>query len=96
MSSSIKLDKEFSLVVELKFVVVDTRYFIRLTSVGNFQTQSRQVKTWIHIEYELRQVNSNNFAKNEDPAHSSWKKKLWVSFVASYLCLEPCENTANT
>jgi hypothetical protein len=45
MSSSIKLDKEFSLVVELKLVVVDTRYFIRLTSVGNFQTQSRQVKT---------------------------------------------------
>jgi hypothetical protein len=36
MSSSIKLDIEFSLVVELKLVVVDTRYFFRLTLAGNF------------------------------------------------------------
>jgi hypothetical protein len=41
MPSSIKLDIEFSLVVELKLAVVDTGYFVRLTPIGNFQTQSR-------------------------------------------------------
>jgi hypothetical protein len=40
MPSSIKLDIEFSLVVELKLAVVDTGYFVGLTPVGNFQTQS--------------------------------------------------------
>jgi hypothetical protein len=40
MSSSIKLDIEFSLVVELKVAIVDTGYFIKLTPAGNFQTQS--------------------------------------------------------
>jgi hypothetical protein len=40
MPSSIKLDIEFSLVVELKLALVDIRYFVGLTPAGNFQTQS--------------------------------------------------------
>jgi hypothetical protein len=41
MPSSNKLDIEFSLIVELKPVVVDTAYFVKLTPARNFQTQSR-------------------------------------------------------
>ena len=37
MSSLIKLDIEFSLVIELKLDVVDTGYFIGLTPVENSQ-----------------------------------------------------------
>jgi hypothetical protein len=40
MSSSIKLDIEFSLVAELKLAIVDTGYSIGLSPIGNFQTQS--------------------------------------------------------
>ena len=40
MSSLIKLDMEFSLVIELKLAVVDTGYFIGLTPVENSQIQS--------------------------------------------------------
>jgi hypothetical protein len=94
MSSSIKLDIEFSLVVEIKLTVVDTGYFVGLTPIGNFQTQSEKVNRWIHIEDELRQVNSKNFAKKikkkRRPNSLFMKEELWVSFVASYLCLEPC------
>ena len=37
MPSLIKLDMESSLVIELKIALVDTRYFIGLTPVGNSQ-----------------------------------------------------------
>ena len=37
MSSLIKLDMESSLVIELKIALVDTGYFVGLTSVGNSQ-----------------------------------------------------------
>ena len=41
MSSLIKLDMEFSLVVELKLAVVDTGYFVGLIPAENSQIQSR-------------------------------------------------------
>jgi hypothetical protein len=41
MPSSIKLDIEFILVVELKLAIVDTGCFVGQTPVRNFQTQSR-------------------------------------------------------
>ena len=40
MSSLIKLDMEFSLIIELKLVVVDTGYFVGLTHTENSQIQS--------------------------------------------------------
>ena len=43
MPSLIKLDIEFSLVIELKLVVVDTGYFVGLTSTENSQTQIGEV-----------------------------------------------------
>ena len=43
MHSLIKLDMEFSLVIELKLVVVDIGYFAELTSAENSQTQIREV-----------------------------------------------------
>ena len=43
MLSLIKLDMEFSLVIELKLVVVDTGYFVGLTPVENSQTQIGEV-----------------------------------------------------
>ena len=43
MTSLIKLDMEFSLVIELKLVVVDTGYFIGLTPVENSQTKIWEV-----------------------------------------------------
>ena len=39
MPSLIKLDMEFSLVIELKLAVVDTGYFVVLTPSGNSQIQ---------------------------------------------------------
>ena len=39
MPSLIKLDMEFSLVIELKLAVVDTGYFVGLTPVENSQTK---------------------------------------------------------
>ena len=41
MSSLIKLDMEFSLVVELKLAIVNTGYFVGLTPAENSQIQSR-------------------------------------------------------
>jgi len=43
MPSLIKLDMEFSLVIELKLAVVDTGYFIGLTPVENSQTKIGEV-----------------------------------------------------
>ena len=40
MPSLIKLDMEFSLVIELKLAIVDTSYFVRLTPTENSQIQS--------------------------------------------------------
>ena len=37
MPSLIKLDMEYSLVIELKIALVDTGYFVGLTPVGNSQ-----------------------------------------------------------
>ena len=39
MHSLIKLDMEFSLVIELKLVVVDIGYFVGLTPIENSQTK---------------------------------------------------------
>ena len=41
MPSLIKLDMDFSLVIELKLAIVDTGYFIRLTPTENSTNQSR-------------------------------------------------------
>ena len=43
MPSLLKLDMEFSLVIELKLAVVDTGYFVGLTPVENSQTQIGEV-----------------------------------------------------
>ena len=43
MPSLIKLDMEFSLVIELKLAIVDTGYFVGLTPVENSQTQIGKV-----------------------------------------------------
>ena len=43
MSSLIKLDMEFSLVIELKLVVVDIGYFVGLTPIENSQTKIGEV-----------------------------------------------------
>jgi len=43
MPSLIKLDMEFSLVIELKLVVVDTGYFVGLTPAENSHTQIGEV-----------------------------------------------------
>ena len=39
MPSLIKLDMEFTLVIELKLAVLDTGYFVGLTPVENSQIQ---------------------------------------------------------
>ena len=44
MPSLIKLDMEFSLVIELKLAIVNTGYFVGLTPAENSQIQSRYVK----------------------------------------------------
>ena len=41
MPSLIKLDMEFSLVIELKLAIVNTGYFVGLTPAENSQIQSR-------------------------------------------------------
>ena len=43
MPSLIKLDMEFSLVIELKLAVVNTGYFVGLTPAENSQIQSEKV-----------------------------------------------------
>ena len=43
MPSLIKLDMEFSLVIELKLAIVDTGYFVGLTPVENSQTKIGEV-----------------------------------------------------
>ena len=43
MPSLIKLDMEFSLVIELKFAIVDADYFVGLTPAENSQTQIGKV-----------------------------------------------------
>ena len=43
MPSLIKLDMEFSLVIELKLAVVDTGYFVGLTPVENSQTKIGEI-----------------------------------------------------
>ena len=43
MPSLLKLDMEFSLVIELKLAVVDTGYFVGLTPVENSQTKIGEV-----------------------------------------------------
>ena len=43
MPSLIKLDMEFSLVIELKLDVIDTGYFVGLTHVENSQTKILEV-----------------------------------------------------
>ena len=43
MPSLIKLDMEFSLVIELKLAVEDIGYFIRITPVENSQTKIGEV-----------------------------------------------------
>ena len=44
MPSLIKLDMEFSLVIELKLAVVDTSYFVGLAPAQNSQTQFGKVQ----------------------------------------------------
>ena len=43
MSSLIRLDMEFSVVIELKLAIVDTGYFVGLTPAENSQTQFGKV-----------------------------------------------------
>ena len=43
MPSLIKLDMEFSMVIELKLAVVDTGYFVGLTPAENSQTKIGKV-----------------------------------------------------
>ena len=43
MTSLIKLDMEFSLVIELKLAMVDTGYFIGLNPIENSQTKIGEV-----------------------------------------------------
>ena len=43
MPSLIKLDIEFSLVIELKLAIVDTGYFVGWTPIENSQTQIGEV-----------------------------------------------------
>ena len=86
---------EFSLVIELKLAVVDTGYFVGLTPAENSQTQIG--KSWAQFTPEMKQgIWIQKTLHKEDPAHSSRKEELWVSrsihlsFVVSYLSLEPC------
>ena len=43
MSSLIRLDMEFSVVIELKLAIVDTGYFVGLTPIENSQTKIGEV-----------------------------------------------------
>ena len=85
MPSIIKLDMEFSLVIELK-LVVDTSYFVGLTPVGN---ESRHA------------MNSNNSAQKKTHLifhrrkNCEYQNSFTLSFTASCLCLEPCLNSVN-
>jgi len=58
---------EFSLVIELKLVVVDTGYFVGLTPAENSQTQIGEVLRKIHIGDEATHTNSKNF-KQRSPS----------------------------
>ena len=52
MPSLIKLDMESSLVIELKIALVDTGYFVGLTSVGN--SQFNLGKLWDEFKSEMK------------------------------------------
>ena len=76
MPSLIKLDMEFSLVIELKIALADTRYFVGLTPVENsqfnlgksrdeFKSKMKQGTWWTPITL-----------RKEDMALSTWMKEL--------------------
>ena len=52
MPSFIKLDIESSLVIKLKIALVETRYFVGLTPVGN--SQFNLGKSWDEFKSEMK------------------------------------------
>ena len=56
MPTLIKLDMEFSLIIELKLAIIDTGYFIGLIPIENSQTQIGKVPRWTHTGDEARHM----------------------------------------
>ena len=76
MSSLIKLDIESSLVIELKIALVDTRYFVGLTSVGNSQFNLGKSRDEFKLEMKQSTCRTPITWRKEDTTHSSWMKEL--------------------
>ena len=81
---------EFSLVIELKLVVVDIGYFVGLTPIENSQTKIREVLRYIHTRDEAWHMNSKNFAQRRPNSFFMEGRTVSIKvysliFVASYL-----------
>ena len=76
MPSFIKLDIESSLVIKLKIALVETRYFVGLTPVGN--SQFNLGKSWDEFKSEMKQGTWRTpiILHKEDTVHSSWMEEL--------------------
>jgi len=64
------------LVIELKIALVDTGYFVGLTSVGN--SQFNLGKLWDEFKSEMKQGTWRTpiTLRREDTVHSSWMEEL--------------------
>ena len=76
MPSLIKLDMESSLVIELKIVLADTRYFVGLTSVQNSQFNLGKSQDEFKLGMKQGTCQTPITWCKEDIAHSSWMKEL--------------------
>ena len=86
MPSLIKLDIAFSLVIELKLVVVDTGYFVGLTPIENSQTKIREVLRYIHTRDEAWHMNSKNFAQRRPSSFFMEGRTVSINVYSLIFC----------
>ena len=67
---------ESSLVIELKIALVDTAYFVGLTSSGNSQFNLGKSQDEFKSEMKQGTCQTPITWRKEDTAHSSWMKEL--------------------
>ena len=67
---------ESSLVIELKIALVDTGYFVGLTSIGNSQFNLGKSRDEFKSKLKKGTWWTPIILHKEDTAHSSWMKEL--------------------